>query len=428
MSQRDNGRRDSSQRSGRPSFSKNFGAKNSSRSGGRPSGGGGRRRGPGGGRSRGRKFKRLNLPPESFMHTGVALKEVKYDAPRPYSEFPLHEDLAKNIQNLGWENPTEIQDKTFEAITELRDVLGIANTGTGKTGAFLIPLVNAMLQSEDDFSALVMVPTRELAEQVENEFRILTKGLKLYAACFIGGTSVDRDVRKLQKPFHFVIGTPGRLVDLNKRKALNFEHFSVLILDEFDRMLDMGFSQDVNFVTNQMESRDQTLLFSATLDKKQHGLIDAILTDPIKVQITDGTKTAEHIDQDVVFAHHKDKFDVLLKMLQEEDFDKVLVFAETKRRVAGLTEQLKKSRFKVDEIHGDKSQNYRKHALNDFKRGKTQILVATDVAARGLDISDVTHVINYEVPQDYETYIHRIGRTGRAGKKGKAFTFMDKQS
>lgn len=428
MSQRDNGRRDSSQRSGRPSFSKNFGAKNSSRSGGRSSGGGGRRRGPGGGRSRGRKFKRLNLPPESFMHTGVALKEVKYDAPRPYSEFPLHEDLAKNIQNLGWENPTEIQDKTFEAITELRDVLGIANTGTGKTGAFLIPLVNAMLQSEDDFSALVMVPTRELAEQVENEFRILAKGLKLYAACFIGGTSVDRDVRKLQKPFHFVIGTPGRLVDLNKRKALNFEHFSVLILDEFDRMLDMGFSQDVNFVTNQMESRDQTLLFSATLDKKQHGLIDAILTDPIKVQITDGTKTAEHIDQDVVFAHHKDKFDVLLKMLKEEDFDKVLVFAETKRRVAGLTEQLKKSRFKVDEIHGDKSQNYRKHALNDFKRGKTQILVATDVAARGLDISDVTHVINYEVPQDYETYIHRIGRTGRAGKKGKAFTFMDKQS
>lgn len=428
MSQRDNGRRDSSKRSGRPSFSKNFGGKNASRSGGRPSGGAGRRRRPGGGGSRGRKFKRLNLPPESFMHTGVALKEVKYDAPRPYSEFPLHQDLAKNIQNLGWENPTEIQDKTFEAITELRDVLGIANTGTGKTGAFLIPLVNAMLQSEDDFSALVMVPTRELAEQVENEFRILAKGLQLFAACFIGGTSVDRDVRKLQKPFHFVIGTPGRLVDLNKRKALNFEHFSVLILDEFDRMLDMGFSQDVNFVTNQMESRDQTLLFSATLDKKQHGLIDAILTDPIKVQITDGTKTAEHIDQDVVFAHHKDKFDVLLKMLKEEDFDKVLVFAETKRRVAGLTEQLKKSRFKVDEIHGDKSQNYRKHALRDFKRGKTQILVATDVAARGLDISDVTHVINYEVPQDYETYIHRIGRTGRAGKKGKAFTFMDKQS
>src|SRR5690606_13692301 len=168
-----------------------------------------RRPGGGGGR---RKFKQLNLPPESFMHTGVALKEVSYDAPRSYNEFPLQENLAKNLERLGWTNPTEIQDKTFEAITELRDVLGIANTGTGKTGAFLIPLINAMLMAEDDFSALVMVPTRELALQVEEEFKQISRGLQLYAACFIGGTSVDRDVRKLQKPFHFVIGTPGRLV------------------------------------------------------------------------------------------------------------------------------------------------------------------------------------------------------------------------
>lgn len=423
MSQRDNGRRDASKRGGHPRFSRDFKKKNNSNPGRRRNS-----KGAGRGRSRGRKRKQLNLPPEKFMHTGVALQEVKYDAPRSYSEFPLHPDLAKNLQRIGWDNPTEIQDKTFEAITELRDVLGIANTGTGKTGAFLIPLINAMLEAEDDFSALVMVPTRELALQVEEEFRQIAKGLRLFAACFIGGTSVDRDIRKLRKPFHFVIGTPGRLVDLNKRKALKFEHFSVLILDEFDRMLDMGFSQDVNFVTQQMTMRDQTLLFSATLDQKQTTLIDEILNDPIKVQITDGTKTAEHIDQDVVFASHKDKLDVLIEMLKDDDFDKVLVFAETKRRVAGLTKSLKKSKFKADEIHGDKSQNYRKHALNDFKRGKINILVATDVAARGLDISDVTHVINYEVPQDYETYIHRIGRTGRAGKKGKAFTFMEKKN
>lgn len=419
MSSRDNGRRNkSSKRDERPRFSKKFGAKSKHRSGG------GRRRSRGG-NSKSRKIKSLNLPPESFMHKGVELQEVKYDAPRSYNEFPLHEDLAKNIEKLGWVNPTEIQDKTFESITELRDILGIANTGTGKTGAFLIPLINAMLQAEDDFSALVMLPTRELALQVESEFRLLTKGMRLFATCFIGGTSVERDIRKLQKPFHFVIGTPGRLVDLNKRKALNFEHFSVLILDEFDRMLDMGFSKDVNYVTSQMENRDQTLLFSATMDKKQEGLIDAILKNPVKVQVTSGNKTAEHIDQDVVFADKNDKFDILLSMLQDEAFDKVLVFAETKHRVAGLAKQLKKSRLKVDEIHGDKSQNYRKHALNDFKRGKLQVLVATDVAARGLDISDVSHVINYEVPQDYETYIHRIGRTGRAGKKGRAFTFMD---
>lgn len=384
------------------------------------------------GRNRGRgrkgKPKRLNLPPESFMHKGIPLVEVKYDAPTPYSEFPLHEDLLKNILKLGWEKPTEVQDKAFMPISELKDVLAIANTGTGKTGAFLIPLINAMLLAEDDFSALVMVPTRELALQVESEFRLLTKALQLFGTSFIGGTSVDRDIRKLQKPFHFVIGTPGRLVDLTKRKALQLDHFSVLILDEFDRMLDMGFSADVNFMTSRMANRDQTLLFSATLDKKQQDLIDEILNNPVEVKITDGTSTAEHIDQDVVFATKDSKFDVLLSMLQKDNFEKVLIFAETKRRVSGLAKQLKKSRLKVDEIHGDKSQNYRKHALNNFKKGKVKVLVATDVAARGLDISDVTHVINYEVPTDYETYIHRIGRTGRAGKKGKAFTFMDKKA
>lgn len=380
------------------------------------------------GRNRKSKRKKLNLPPESFMHKGIPLVEVKYDAPTPYAEFPLHEDLLKNILKLGWENPTEVQDKAFMPISELKDVMAIANTGTGKTGAFLIPLMNAMLLAEDDFSALVMVPTRELALQVESEFRLLSKALRLFGTSFIGGTSVERDVRKLQKPFHFVIGTPGRLVDLTKRNALKLDHFSVLILDEFDRMLDMGFSADVNFITSRMENRDQTLLFSATLDKKQKDLIDGILSSPVEIKITDGTSTAEHIDQDVVFANASSKFDTLLSMLQKDEFEKVLIFAETKRRVSGLAKQLKKSKLKVDEIHGDKSQNYRKHALNDFKKGKVKILVATDVAARGLDISDVTHVINYEVPQDYETYIHRIGRTGRAGKKGKAYTFMEKKS
>ena len=417
-SSRDNGRRNkSSKKNARPQGNRNFGSgndrpKSNQRNRGRS--------------SRGKsKIKRLNLPAEKFMHKGVPLQEVAYDAPLTYSEFPLHPDLKENIAKLGWDKPTEVQDKTFLPISDLKDVLAIANTGTGKTASFLIPLINAMLLAEDDFSALVMTPTRELALQVESEFRLLTKGMRLFAASFIGGTKVDRDVQKLQKPFHFIIGTPGRLVDLNKRKALKLEHFSVLILDEFDRMLDMGFSKDVNFITSQMDSRDQTLLFSATLDKNQQELIDSILKDPVTVKVTDGNSTAEHIDQDVVFSSRDGKFDVLLDMLNKDDFEKVLIFAETKRTVAGLAKQLKRSKMKVDEIHGDKSQNYRKNALNDFKRGKVNVLVATDVAARGLDISDVSHVINYEMPQDYETYIHRIGRTGRAGKKGKAYTFMD---
>ncbi|MDO5656664.1 MAG: DEAD/DEAH box helicase [Flavobacteriaceae bacterium] len=418
-SSRDNGRRNkSSKKNARPQGERNFNRSD------RPNGG----NRPNRGRSSGRKskIKKLNLPAEKFMHTGVPLQDVAYNAPMLYNEFPLHPDLKENIAKLGWDKPTEVQDKTFLPISDLRDVLAIANTGTGKTASFLIPLINAMLQAEDDFSALVMTPTRELALQVESEFRLLTKGMRLFAASFIGGTKVDRDVQKLQKPFHFIIGTPGRLVDLNKRKALKLEHFSVLILDEFDRMLDMGFSKDVNFITSQMDSRDQTLLFSATLDPKQQELIDTILTNPVTVKVTDGTSTAEHIDQDVIFANRDAKFNVLLDMLHKDDFEKVLIFAETKRTVAGLTKQLKKSKLKADEIHGDKSQNYRKNALNDFKKGKVNVLVATDVAARGLDISDVSHVINYEMPQDYETYIHRIGRTGRAGKKGKAYTFMDK--
>lgn len=419
MSSRDNGRRNkSSKKNARPQGNRNFKSNQSSTSGNRN-----RSRS----RSRGKsKIKKLDLPAEKFMHKGVPVQEVEYNAPLPYSEFPLHKDLKDNIEKLGWTNPTEVQDKTFMPISELKDVLAIANTGTGKTASFLIPLINAMLVADDDFSCLVMTPTRELALQVESEFRLLTKGMRLFATSFIGGTKVDRDVRKLQKPFHFVIGTPGRLVDLNKRKALKLEHFSVLILDEFDRMLDMGFSKDVNFITSQMQGRDQTLLFSATLDPKQQELIDSILKNPVTIKVTEGNSTAEHIDQDVVYANRDSKFDVLLDMLNKDDFEKVLIFAETKRTVAGLAKQLKRSKLKVDEIHGDKSQNYRKNALQDFKKGKVNILVATDVAARGLDISDVSHVINYTLPQDYETYIHRIGRTGRAGKTGKAYTFMNK--
>ncbi|MGI9525496.1 MAG: DEAD/DEAH box helicase [Weeksellaceae bacterium] len=392
-----------------------------SRGRGNSSGGGGRGRG----RGNGRKF--IQPSADRFIHTGVPLIEVKYDAPTKFSEFPLHEDLMKNIEKLGWEYPTEIQDKTFHQITELKDILGVANTGTGKTGAFLLPIINSMLFAEEDFSALVMVPTRELAEQVEAEFRMFTKGLKLYANCFIGGTSVNQDIQRLRKPFHFVIGTPGRLVDLTKRGALKPEHFSVLILDEFDRMLDMGFSQDVNFLTDKMNDRDQTLLFSATLDRKQESLINNILNEPIRVEVSKGNATAEHIDQDVVYTTRDNKFDTLLEMIQGDKFEKVIIFAETKRRVSDLTQQLRQNRMKVDEIHGDKTQNYRKNALNSFRRGKVDILVATDVAARGLDISDVTHVINYEIPFDYETYIHRIGRTGRAGKKGQAYTFFSKR-
>uniref|UniRef100_UPI0039A48CA7 DEAD/DEAH box helicase n=1 Tax=Ornithobacterium rhinotracheale TaxID=28251 RepID=UPI0039A48CA7 len=367
------------------------------------------------------------IPVEKFIHKGKPVQEVKYHATHQYKEMPLHPQLLKNILNMGFTQPTEIQEKAFMPISEIKDVLGVANTGTGKTAAYLIPLINAMLMSETRFFALVMVPTRELAEQVEDEFRKLTKGMKLFGASFIGGRSINNDLRKLRKNFDFVIGTPGRLVDLSKRKALKFENFSVLILDEFDRMLDMGFSQDVQFITQKMEQRDQTLLFSATVDKSQKEIVERILTKPVEIKVSQGNVTAEHIDQEVIYYKRRNKLDLLLALLQEEELEKVMIFAETKRAVSELSQKLKKAKIKTDEIHGDKTQNYRKIALKDFKSGRIKVLVGTDVAARGLDISDVTHVINYQVPQDYETYIHRIGRTGRAGKKGKAYTFVEKK-
>jgi ATP-dependent RNA helicase RhlE len=362
---------------------------------------------------------------QKLIRVGVPIEQARYQPTIQFDQMPLHSTLMENIRKAGFISPTEIQEKAFGPISELKNVIGIANTGTGKTGAFLIPIVNALLTEEAPFQTLVMVPTRELALQVEDEFKKLTRGMKLFITSVIGGQSIQNDIKKLQRPNHLIVGTPGRLTDLVKRNRLQLKDFSVLVLDEFDRMLDMGFTQDVNFLTGQMVQRDQTLLFSATMDAKQQNLIEDLIPAYIEIKVSSGATTAEHIHQDVVRVAREEKFAKLLEMVSDEAFEKVLVFAETKRNVGRVAENLKKSGVAVDEIHGDKTQNYRQKALRSFKAGHVKVLVATDVAARGLDISDVTHVINYEMPQNYETYIHRIGRTGRAGKTGSAFTFLN---
>ncbi|MCB0739129.1 MAG: DEAD/DEAH box helicase, partial [Bacteroidetes bacterium] len=323
-------------------------------------------------------------------------------------------------------NPTHIQDATLEALQQKRDVLGIAQTGTGKTGAFLIPIIDNWLKNGPNSQALVVVPTRELALQVEQEFRNFTRGLKLFSATFIGGTNVGADYKKLRRPVQLIVGTPGRLLDLYKREVLVLETINTLILDEFDRMLDMGFAPDVERITQSMVSRSQTLLFSATLDKKQQPLIDELLHEPVEIKVSSGTSTGDHIEQEIIRTDHgKGKFQSLLELVQNPEHEKVLVFAETKRGVDRLCVQLLQEGVKADQIHGDKSQNFRQKALDKFKRGRIDVLVATDVAARGIDVDDISLVINYQVPNDFETYIHRIGRTGRAGKKGKAITLVD---
>jgi ATP-dependent RNA helicase RhlE len=304
--------------------------------------------------------------------------------------------------------------------------MGIANTGTGKTAAFLIPIIERLLENPESFTSLVVVPTRELALQIKEEFISISKGMGLYAACFIGGTNLDRDIDQLKRKNHIVIGTPGRLIDLTQRKALKLQGISVLVLDEFDRMLDMGFIDDIRKMVQLMHNRKQTMLFSASVDKMQGSIINQMVQNPVEVRVSSGTSTSDQVEQDIIKVPvGEDKFKMLRDLMDDKKFQKVLIFAETKRLVDRVNRKLNQSGIRSDRIHGDKTQSYRNKALDKFKRGNVQVLVATDVAARGIDVSNVTHVINYQLPMSFNSYLHRIGRTGRANNIGKALTFVD---
>lgn len=369
--------------------------------------------------------KPVELDPALFTKKAVQKEERKYTPTRKIAELPVNQQLVHNLIKKGFEYPTEIQDRSLDSLMSGRDLMGIAQTGTGKTGAFLIPIINELIGQAPHFQALVVVPTRELAVQVEQEFKSITKGLNLYCECFIGGININRDLSALRRKSHLVIGTPGRLIDLGRQRVMPFQMFDTLVLDEFDRLLDMGFLRDIRMIVQAMRNRKQTILFSATEEKSQKQLIGELLEDPAEVRVSNGMTTGDHIDQEVVrIQPDQNKFEVLVNMLHQPEFEKVLVFAETKRHVSNLWKKLHKLGLPVEQIHGDKSQNQRLNALNSFKAGKIRILLATDVAARGLDISEVTHVINYQAPRTMDAYIHRIGRTGRAGKAGKAYTFI----
>ncbi len=398
----------------RPAASRNGGG------GSRPSGG---PRGGGGDRRSTHVYKPIDA--HLMVHEAVPMKDVTYVSDTKYDDWDLHPKLKIALRGAGFIKPTEIQEKSFSAIVQLKDIMGIATTGTGKTGAFLIPIIDALLKDEP-FQTLVLAPTRELALQIEQEFITLTKGMTFSSLTLIGGRNINTDIQKLKRDYDLIVATPGRLKDLHGQGKIDLKEASVLILDEFDRMLDMGFQKDVVFLADQMGQRDQTMLFSATLDKTQQKLIDHFLTDPVTFKVSSGEASAEHINQTVLYVDAEEKLDDLVRLMREPQFKRVLIFAETKHRVKKVTKKLQQEGIPADEIHGNKSQNYRQKALDDFKRGKIRALCATDVAARGLDIEDVTHVINFEAPTDYDVYIHRVGRTGRAGKTGEAITFVDK--
>ncbi len=374
----------------------------------------------GGGRGMGK-----HIDPSRFVNKAVITEIVEHFVPEHnFVDFVIDERLKANIILKGYTTPTPIQDRAIPHVLKGQDVVGIANTGTGKTAAFLIPLIHKVLTQPKE-NILVVVPTRELALQIQEELKGFIGGMQIYSTVCVGGASIGNQMRDLRYRNEFVIGTPGRIKDLIERKVLNLAHFKTVVLDEADRMLDMGFINDMKFMMALMPKDRHTLFFSATLSPEISALIKDFLSSPVMISVKT-QDTSKNVDQDVVkVSRGENKMDVLHSMLIQPDFNKVLIFGRTKHGVEKLTTLLTGRGFKAESIHGNKNQVGRQRALKLFKEGKVQILVATDVAARGLDISDVTHVINFDIPSTYEDYVHRIGRTGRAGKKGKALTFLD---
>jgi superfamily II DNA/RNA helicase len=341
-----------------------------------------------------------------------------------FTDFAISPELKAAVRTRGYEHPTPIQDGAIPHILEGKDIIGIANTGTGKTGAFLVPLIDKVRTHRRE-QVLIIVPTRELAIQIEDELRLLTKGLKIFSVCAVGGVNINPQLRALRQKNEFVIGTPGRLKDLVERKALRLADYATLVLDEADRMLDMGFIDDMRYVIERMPSPRQTLFFSATLSPDIERLIGQFLTNPVRIMVKK-RDTSKNVHQDIVrIAPGVDKVDVLHTLIANPECTKVLVFGRTKHGVEKLATILEKRGVRAESIHGNKSHGQRQRALQNFKQSRAQVLVATDVAARGLDIPQVSHVINFDVPNTYDDYVHRIGRTGRADQTGKALTFVE---
>lgn len=341
-----------------------------------------------------------------------------------FTEFNLSEDIQSAVVTAGFEKASPIQEMTIPLALEGKDVIGQAQTGTGKTAAFGLPTLNKIRTNENIIQALVIAPTRELAVQSQEElFRFgREKGVKVRSV--YGGSSIEKQIKALKSGAHIVVGTPGRLLDLIKRKALILDHVETLILDEADEMLNMGFLEDIEAIIIRVPADRQTLLFSATMPApiKQIGV--KFMKDPEHVQIKNKELTNVNVDQYYVRVKEQEKFDTMTRLMDVNQPELSIVFGRTKRRVDEITRGLKLRGFRAEGIHGDLDQNKRLRVIRDFKNDQIDILVATDVAARGLDISGVTHVYNYDITQDPESYVHRIGRTGRAGKSGESITFV----
>jgi superfamily II DNA/RNA helicase len=340
-----------------------------------------------------------------------------------FNDFDFSVEIKRNLAHRGYKVPTPIQDQSIKPILAGKDLVGMANTGTGKTAAFLLPMIEKVFKNRNE-KVLIIAPTRELALQIETELREFSYGMKMFYATCVGGMPIYRQIRdiKMKRP-NFIIGTPGRIRDLSKRGLIDFGSFRSVVLDEVDRMLDMGFVDEIKYFLGELPKERQSLYFSATMPPRIKMLIETFSSDPVVVQVK-AQDVSANVKQEVIRVGHNMKFEKLKEVLSEPGSSRVLIFSETKRDVEKLSTELSSHGFKADSIHGDKRQSQRQRALDNFKCSKVNILVATDVAARGLDIKEVTHVINYTVPQTFEDYIHRIGRTGRGNSQGKALTFV----
>lgn len=382
----------------------------------------GNRGGFGGGR--GGRFAPKQLDTRLFVRSAIDHPIDVQLIENKFSDFEVHPQLLKNLENKGYTTPTPIQDQALKPGLAGKDVIGLADTGTGKTTAFVLPILNKIMANPNQ-NALIMAPTRELAVQIREEIRSIAEGMPIYSCLLIGGSDIRRQIMDLKRRPHIFIGTPGRLKDLHQRNVLRYDNVRTVVLDEVDRMLDMGFVKEITEIMTMLPKEKQTLLFSATMEPKIEQIAMNFMVSPIKISVKTGA-TAQNVEQNVIRASGKaNKINTLKDLLRKEEFGKVIIFNRTKHGAEELARELFDSGFKAGSIHGNKSQSQRESALRKFKSNEMNILVATDVAARGIDVKDISHVINFDQPATYEDYIHRIGRTGRAGKKGIALTFVD---
>ena len=373
---------------------------------------------------RSRQPKKAYIHPSKFVQSAKPRLAEAYQSKHSFLDFDLNDLIRRNLIAMAYDSPSPIQDQAIPHGLAGKDIVGIANTGTGKTAAFAIPVLNRLIS--DSFSkAIILAPTRELAEQIEQQCRLIAKGSGLDGALLIGGTSMGTQLRDLRYNPRIIIGTPGRVKDHLGRGTLKLADANIIVLDEVDRMLDMGFVNDITEILSHASKSRQSFYFSATLDSRVKTIIENFSHDPIHISVKFGD-TSDNVDQNIVnVAAHQNKVDILHDVLIKHGATKALVFDDTQRSVERLSKELADRGFLADSIHGGKSQPQRQRVLKRFKSSEITVLVATDVAARGLDVTDISHVINYSLPQSYDDYVHRIGRTGRAGRIGYALTFVE---